>query len=186
MIRKIIKSSHGLAPRIMKLRKGFTLVEIMVSLTIFSVLIVLATSSFVRALRTERQIAAFIAVNSNVGAFLEQIAREMRTGKDFCINGNNCSATSIAFTNADGEKISYCLDDNSIKRSANSSCSSGQSMTGANVLVEYLSFVVSGNRDNDNLPPRITILVGATSNKQYAVSYEVNLQTTVSARLSGG
>lgn len=166
--------------------RGFTILELIVAIAVFSILTTLATGGFVRALKTERQISAYTAVNSNVGLFLEQIAREARTGSNFCINGNSCPSSSIlSFLNASGENVTYCLESGAIKRSIGSGCSSGQNITGDNVSVENLRFILFGNQNGDGYPPRVTILVGATSRLASALSYKVNLQTTVSSRILG-
>ena len=57
---------------------GFTLVELLVAIGVFSILISVAVGTFARALRTQRQTAALIAANSNASLVLEQMAREIR------------------------------------------------------------------------------------------------------------
>ncbi len=71
--------------------KAFTLIELLVSMGIFVVLISIATNAFIISLRSQHAASALIAVNDNLSLVLEQMAREMRTGKGFCsrsiING---------------------------------------------------------------------------------------------------
>jgi prepilin-type N-terminal cleavage/methylation domain-containing protein len=77
-------------------RQGFTLVELLVSIALFSILVSIAAGGFVNALRTERQAAAMMAAESNVSIALEQMAREMRTGYLFCNDiANNGNPTAI-------------------------------------------------------------------------------------------
>ena len=64
--------------------KGFTLVELLVAMALFSILMAIAAGGFVRALRSEREVSAMMAAESNVKLALEQMAREMRTGYLFC------------------------------------------------------------------------------------------------------
>lgn len=181
------KNFYRFPGRLIESHGGFTILEMMVSLAIFSVIIVIAAGGFIRALRTERQVSAYMNVNSSISLFLEQVAREVRTGQDFCVNGNNCASPSdISFLNPSGKRISYCLDRGSIKRSVDSDCGSGQRITGENILVKYLTFVITGNGASDGAPPRVTIILGATSQKQFQLDYELNLQTTVSGRVLGG
>ncbi len=71
-------------------RKGFTLIEMLVAIGIFSIVISIATGGFVSSLRTERQAAALISAQSNASLVLEQMAREIRTSSLFCHDeGNN-------------------------------------------------------------------------------------------------
>jgi prepilin-type N-terminal cleavage/methylation domain-containing protein len=80
-------------------RSGFTLVELLVAIALFSVVVAIATSGFVNALRTQRQVASLISTQSNVTLVLEQMAREVRTGYLFChdygVNNNNAGLPSI-------------------------------------------------------------------------------------------
>jgi len=176
-----------LIPRAKDLCGGFTLIELMVSLGIFSVVMLVATDGFIRSLRAERQASAFSLVNSNLSGVIEQMAKEIRTGKNFCTNGVLCpSSSQLSFVNANNKLATYCLENGSIKKNIGADCSSGQEITGENVSVQYLNFIISGNDDNDGLPPRITILVGANPKNKSASSYVVNLQTTVSSRVIGG
>ncbi len=177
-----------------KNRRGFTLLELMVAMGIFSVVMLIATDGFIVSLRTERQSANFSFINSNLSTVIEQMAKEIRTGRDFCTNGVSCASLSqLSFVNAYNETITYCLKNASIKKNIEvdknnigADCSSGQEITGENVSVQYLNFRISGQENNDGFPPRVTIRIGANSKNKSASFYVVNFQTTVSSRVIGG
>lgn len=63
---------------------GFTLVELLVSIAIFSIVVSIAVGGFVQALRSEHQVAAMVSTESNLGNAFEEMAREIRTGYLFC------------------------------------------------------------------------------------------------------
>ncbi|MBS3903257.1 MAG: type II secretion system protein [Anaplasmataceae bacterium] len=67
-------------------RSGFTLVESLVAVGIFATVISLAAGGFVQALRTQRQLEGVISANSNASLAIEQMSREIRTGRAFCDN----------------------------------------------------------------------------------------------------
>lgn len=165
-------------------RRGFTLLELLVSLGIFASILLIAVGGFVRALRTERQLSQFAAVNGNISLTLEQIAREIRTGMDFCTGGSICPSSDVlSFVNARGETVTYCLDESAIKRIVGSGpCAGGQKITANNIDISNLEFVLSGNSAGDGFPPRVTILLGAAP-IDASVDYVVNIQTTVSSRV---
>lgn len=167
---------------------GFTLIELLVALGVFSVAILLGVGGFARALRSERQISAFSSANNNMVLVLEQIAREARTGVNFCANGSVCGSPSVlSFTSAKGEAVTYCLDKGAIERFVGGgSCGSGQKITSDNVVVGYLTFIISGNQNNDGRAPRITIVTGASPKDSSSASYIVHFQTTVSSRILDG
>lgn len=68
-------------------RRGFTLIEMLVAIAIFTTTISIAVGGFITALRTQRQVSALLAANNNLSLTLEQMAREIRTGYNFCRPG---------------------------------------------------------------------------------------------------
>ena len=165
-------------------RQGFTLVELIVAVGLFSVVTSIAVGGFVSALRTQRQTVGLISANSNASLLMEQMAREIRTGYDFCVNGENCfSSSQLSFKNAHGESVSYRLQGGAVERSVGGNFSP---LTSGNVSIRYLSFVVSGNQSNDALTPRVTISMGVSSKELGVAGSAINLQTTVSARVLDG
>jgi prepilin-type N-terminal cleavage/methylation domain-containing protein len=68
--------------------KGFTLVEIIVSLAIFSVVAVIAVGALVRVTSANRQAQAIQSGVNNISFVLDTISREMRVGSSYtCYNG---------------------------------------------------------------------------------------------------
>ena len=194
------------------MKKGFTLVEVLVAIALFSIIVAISAGGFTIALRTQRQLAALISAQSNVSLAMEQMAREIRTGYLFCHDANNnptcaCANTGtpnscgikngvgnndletadINFFNANGANVVYSLGagTNALMRSDSGTGGISQAITGDTVTVKYLKFVIQGNDEGDNLPPRITILLGvAPSSSDPAIANDVlSLQTTVSARV---
>ncbi len=164
---------------------GFTLVELIVAIGIFSIVTTIAVGGFVSVLRTQRQAAALVSANSNISLIIEQIAREIRTGDNFCVSGYNCSCalnvcTSLQFHNARNEVATYRTDGaGAIERGVGSQF---QKITAQNVNVRYLSFVISGQNPNDGFPPKITISIGVSAKAAGVEANVINLQTTISSR----
>jgi len=176
----------------MKRRGSFTLVEILVAVSLFSVVITLGVGSFIRALQIQRQISALIASENNVTLAMEQMAREMRTGYQFCVDaqGNDltdsrvsCSQSQITFVNAQYETVTYRLENGAIKRGVGVEGGGllGK-ITGDNVTVNYLTFVAFGYHKDDGWDPRITISIGVSPKDPHFSGTVVPLQTTISSR----
>jgi len=209
---------------------GFTIIEIMVAVSMFLILASFAIGGFVRIMRIQRQVSAIVASDSNVNLAIEQMAREMRTGSHFCTQENYWSdcpidaspasnLTSICFLNGLRQTVVYGYDamEKRITRGVSDSGSfitpgeqcdvaaeGAQPITGSNARVEYLLFRLFGHwsSSEDNIPgnatpsevdaitpdypPKITIAVGVTpnTNDPQIGSSVLNLQTTVSARLT--
>ena len=172
-------------------RRGFTLVELLVALSVFSIIISIAVGGFVRALRTQRQTIGLLASNSNASLTIEQMAREIRTGLRFrCGTGNPlCSGvpTVLTFDTVGGNTIWYCLNGAVINRyvgTLGDCMTDGTPITAVNVNVKQLSFRVFFNQryPADLYPARIVISMTVSPLEQGVQGAELNFQTTVSAR----
>ncbi len=193
-------------------KKGFTLIEMLVTVGLFTIIITIAVGGFTNAIRTQSEVASLISAQSNVSIALEQMARQVRTGYLFCnAPGNTFANTNSAapqyangdcgcvyntgdvpgtwtcnaidFYDAEGDHIDYFLQNGALIESSTLSVTP-QSVTGNAVSVKYLQFKLFGQTEGDQWPPRVTISIGiAPSSTDPAVSNDVlNLQTTVSAR----
>jgi type II secretory pathway pseudopilin PulG len=183
------------------MRKGFTLVETLISIGIFMVVVTIAVSAFVSALHTQKEVGTLISTQSNVSLGIEQMAREIRTGYLFCHEVENNTPTStcgcvinadsswtcsaLDYYNSNAEHVDYSSVDGALTRS-DDSANSGNALplTSSNVTVKYLSFRLFGNKEGDGWTPRVTIQLGISpSTTDPAISNTVlNFETTVSAR----
>jgi len=183
-------TSHSSSPTP---RSGFMLVDLLVAIGIFAVVASIASGGFVSALRAQRQISSLMAANSNVALALEQMAREIRTGSYFCVpNTTNCPnfPNELVFINANNELVDYRLAaDGAIEKGVTdpiTGLTTFGKITGSNVNIRYLSFILSGNLSDGALPSRVTIAVGVSAKAAGVSANVINLQTTVSARQSDG
>jgi prepilin-type N-terminal cleavage/methylation domain-containing protein len=163
---------------------GFTLIELIVAIGVFSTVVSIAVGGFVRVLRTQRQVVGLLSANSNASLVIEQMAREIRTGFDFCRNGQVCVGTSeLSFRNAAGERITYRIQNDVVERGVNNTFAA---LTASNVNIRNLVFDLSGQDSNDGFPPRVTISMGVSSKELGVAGTVVNMETTVSARALDG
>lgn len=167
-------------------KNGFTIVELLIAMTLFTALIGITSGVFIQSLRTQRNLTAFIAANSNASLTIEQIAREARTGKDFCVGANSPCVTDagvykeLIFTNAKNEKVKYELSAQAIRRSVNAQ--TPIPITADNVNVQTLSFYMSGNQPGDGKNARITMVLKVGAAGIPFSESVINLQTTVTTR----
>jgi type II secretory pathway pseudopilin PulG len=146
----------------------------LVAIALFSIAVSIAAGGIVRSFRTQRQLVALIAANSNASLTLENMAREMRTAYDFACNDIGC--TALAFTNAGGDRITYSLESGVLMRDTDGKV---EALTASNVEVRNLNFVLL---DAVGFPPRITVSIGVGSPVPGLENTATNIQTTVSSR----
>ncbi len=89
-------------------RKGFTLVELLITVALFTIIIAIAVGTFTNALRTQRQVSSLISAESNVSLSLEQMARDIRTGYLFCNTPGNTDVTDGGGTNPSPGALPGC------------------------------------------------------------------------------
>ena len=169
--------------RSMNKEGGFTLIELIVSFTIFIALISLTTLTFTQTLQTRRVVSDLSASMNNIAFVTEQMAREIRTGTDF---KNIADEGTIRFTNANNEQVSYKKidigkDKHGIGRCVES-CDADRDykvLTSPDVKIDNLKFILKGTERGDGFAPRITIITAVAGPKGISVP----LQTTISARV---
>ncbi len=177
---------------------GFTVLELVVAMGIFITLMGIISGIFVGSIRSQRTLVELIAANDTANLALEQITREIRTGREFCIPASlpatlpgSCSGTLnqsniLAFQNANGATVVYRLENNVIERSENGGAiGTFFSLTGNRVFVEKLQFYIvseSFPARGYEWPPRITITTTIGSPSVNLQNMFTNIQTTVSGR----
>ncbi len=162
-------------------REGFTIIELLISIALFSVVVTIAVGGFTRALRLQRQTQSLLSVNTSLNQALEIFAREVRTGGEF---SNPSGPSTLQFTNARQESVTYLWHDQALWRAVGGS---EKKITSDNVLIVNASFLlVQGSSPlNDGYPPRVTLALKAAPNSSDpAITQDIiQFQTTVSARL---
>ncbi|MEK7507619.1 MAG: type II secretion system protein [Patescibacteria group bacterium] len=164
---------------------GFTLIELLVSVSVFIIIVTIAVGGFVGALRTQRQVAALISANNNVSLAIEQMAREIRTGRNFCdpeCPSRGAGFSELKFYNARGEFITYRKSPGGGATIEKDDGSGFKPITGQNALVWTLDFFLSGQDIDDDWPTRVTIAVSVSAKEHGVKEGAIRLQTTVSSR----
>ncbi len=190
---------------------GFTLIELIVAFGLFSIIMAIASGGFVQVIRSYRIATALMAANDSMALTMEQMAREMRTGYNFCEIADSAEP-KIQFVNANNEVVRYQLNSTAraIERAvSNISAPSGiesrcsdaddiwfgyQKMTADNVGVIKMNIAACGNNISSDVilspcgslttRPRITLAFSITGAEPEVekLGIFIDAQTTVSAR----
>ena len=165
--------------------KGMTIAELMISLGIFSLVATTATAIFVQLIKTSRLITTKSTAIDNLSLTVEQIAREIRTGKSFSKTENkyDVNSTKLIFMNYRDKKVIYeFYTDPTTKTGVITRQVQGEDVnpvpiTASGVSVSGYFFITDfGNQTT----PRITVSSVAKDIKGLILA---RAQTTVGARL---
>ncbi len=162
-------------------RQGFTLVELLIAMTLFITVIGISAGSFVQILRTQRMTVALIAANNNAVLTLEEITREIRTGQHFSMQANG-DTDDFLFTNAQGQTVTYHWDSAAQALEKSIDGVTFKKLTADNVLVTRASFRIFQDPAGKSFPPRITILLAVGATGLPFTTPAINLEMTVSSR----
>ena len=164
-----------------KNKKGFTLVELLVSVAIFSVLILSATGIFVKIMNVQKKALAIQEVQDNISYTMEMISKEIRMMSEIDESTKGQETNTLMFKNSKEKNIVYSLINGQLMRKEETEDS--QAITSSNVTVSDLTFYVN-NWDTINGPqPVITInLVMEISDGNFGKA-QARLQTTLSGRI---
>lgn len=153
--------------------RGFTLVELLVAVTVFSTAITVAAGIFVGGMRTQYQLIREIGVNNSVNLALEQLARDVRTGYLFSTGGD-----TLQFSGRGDRAIVYRKSDTRLVRSVGGA--GEESVTSDNVEIVRLVFSIGTRSDALCDPWAVTVLMDVRPRGSSAITM---VQTTVASRI---
>jgi prepilin-type N-terminal cleavage/methylation domain-containing protein len=159
-------------------KNGYTLIELMVALSIFVTVIVIVLGLFSMAIKGQRKVISQQNVQENASFLMEFMAKEIRMSK---INGSNGTFTTLALTRSDGINVVYNISGGKISR--NDGTRDGQ--VSADEVIVTGSFYIEGVGAGaiDNQQPKVTIVlkIQGVGNKVEEKS-EMHIQYTLSQR----
>jgi prepilin-type N-terminal cleavage/methylation domain-containing protein len=186
-----LKSNHSC--------RGFTLIEILISLVIFSLAIVAISNVYVVGIRSQRTIISGERSIDQSSYALEYISRALRMAKKqtadlpSCLpqDGDNYAITdgglSLRFINSlegfDCQR--FYLDNGQLMQEKGLLTADPQAvaLTSSSLEMTRLMFSVIGNSQSDNLQPRVTISMAIRlKSARQSEDPLIKIQTTVSQR----
>jgi prepilin-type N-terminal cleavage/methylation domain-containing protein len=174
--------------------KGFTLVELMVSIAVFLVIMTISLGSIISILDAGRKARSLKQVMTNLNFAAEVISREVKFGRNYhCgvdtdiprTKSDSCPSgggTAITFTTSEGVETIYRLRGTQIEKSIDSGVSY-IGVTSPDVTVEGLTFYVIGTSPIPNRSqPRVLMIVRGFAGVKPTVQSRFTLQTVMSQR----
>lgn len=196
----------------MIMKKGFTLIEVLVSVAIFSVVMVVALGALLSMSVSNRKAETIKSVINNLNFSLDSMARAIRTGSNYHCGSSgtlttpqDCTVTGanyITFLSAGGQQTYYRLDTNAsvcgqpsgpvgcISRSTDGT--TWLAITAPEVIVRDLStsnsylFYVKGSvpqSSGDTFQPKVNMTLAGYVQVSVSQTSPFNLQTSVTQRV---
>jgi len=182
-------------------KKGFTLMEVLVSVTLFSIIILSATNIFKLAIDAQRNAIATQNVQESLKYFLEVTAKEIRMAQKsegicpqippdeiYFVEKITETKDKLYFKNFDGECVEYFLaaDGTSqrfqIKRQKGSSSIQEDFISPAKININDLHFYLDTGTMSSEKQPRITINLNANALDSEKFESSMTLQTSITSR----
>lgn len=163
--------------------KGYTLIEMLVVVLVFSVVIGSATSVFVSALKVQKYNLSHQQLLNQTSYVAEFMSRSIRMAKKDsmgCIDGSNYqeTASSIKFVTYHNQCWRFYLENGTLKINKDGVV---YELTSDDFTVN--AFAVSVTGDGADLEqPKVTISFNVTGNISTDNKPEINIRTTISQR----
>jgi prepilin-type N-terminal cleavage/methylation domain-containing protein len=187
------------------MQRGFTLIELMVSVTIFIIVMTISLGALFSMSAADRKAESVKTIMNNLSFALDSMTRTIRTGSAYgCPTvGTDCNGgtggSQIVLTAASGQTVSYCLGLSGATTclgatacTAGNTCSilrrygtSGNflQMTAPEVQIANLSFYVLGSVAGDNTQPRVVVTLDGSIDTGDQAPTTFQIQTTATQRL---
>jgi prepilin-type N-terminal cleavage/methylation domain-containing protein len=161
---------------------GFTLLELIVGMGIFSIVLLSVTGIFQQVINAQRRAVGAQNIQENVSYVMEVMAKEIRTAKrnfTTCADvpgGQIFAVTSgtLYLRNQHDECVAYFLENNRIKIARDGV---EQYVTADDVSVDYLNFSLKSDGQ-----PAVTVMLGVSTLDTSATGSDIAAQTTISSR----
>lgn len=167
---------------------GFTLIEILVALGIFSVVISITVGIFVSGSSSQRKILEFYDIQREGNYLMETVSRELRMastisdGTDGNEDQQNNNNSSVEFTNYDNNLTRYCRSDAAGVCTENDSgdyfSRDGKIIISNKVIITDLKFYIS--QTFTQVQPVVTVVMKVKSTGSYGT--EILLQNSIALR----
>lgn len=178
--------------------RGFTLIEMMVSVALFSVVMLVGMSALFTLVAENRRAQALNSVITDLNFTLESIARTIRTGYSYGCNGvtqGSCpeggDRLEVTTVINDAEyRVEYRFREEAgrgfiERRLIEQPSGRGGNwveITSGNVDIEEFNFFVFGSVPGDDYQPRVMIALSGRAERNEAVA-DFSIQTTVTQRV---
>lgn len=174
--------------------KGFTLVELMVAVSLFAIIMTISMGSILSVFDANKKSQTLRTVMDNLNFTMEAMTRTIRFGGTYHCDSTqgditlprDCAdgATSLALKASDGTRVVYKLSGTRIARSINGGAD--YYLTSNDMAIQNLTFRVFGSppysSGGDLFQPQVIIVIKGFAGTKTTSQSSFSLETTVSQR----
>lgn len=171
-----------------KKRKGFTLIELVVSLGLFSIVVLLASGAYLVMVHLNQKAQATTIGINNISFALDSMMRSIRNGHNYTCGGPpRCDpSTSFAFIDATGKTVQYNRPNpggaNNGFIQQNIAGVTAEMTDKTTVNVKSLNFYLSGAAVGDTDPPYVTVIVTGSVSSIAGKTEDFSIETSATMR----
>ena len=200
--KKFSKKKEFTPPTFAKKVGGFTLIEMMVSLGIFTIVLSVSIGALLSMVSSNRKTQSLRSAMDNLNLAMEEMSRNITQGRKYHCGADAFSypvlniedelpcpsgtTTFLAIEDHGGElsvdtdQFVYRLNSGRLEKSVDSG-SSFKAVTAPSIDIDHLMFYVFDN-DAPNEVPRVVITIGGTAGNKEGTQSSFNIQTAVTQR----
>jgi len=172
-------------PRSYHYSKGFSLVEILVSVAVFSVVVIAGTAAILAVIDANQKSQSLNSVMTNLNVALESMAREIRVGKNYaCVTGHGIESdcTMISFTPDIGVgPIYYEFVSTGIQKRVGSDTATPLRMTATEVNLTDVHFKIRKSTDG-TFQDKVFLTISGYAQAKIQTKTNFYIQTLMSKR----
>ena len=186
--------------------RGFTLIEVLVSVSIFAMVMLIATGAVFTIVESNKKTHSLKSVMTNLNFALEAMARDMRVGYYYSCVGSTASpitdsgdcwpAGDVVFRykanrdiDEDGfynssdlnDRVEYSLSSERLMKQVYGNAQQAVQVTAEEIHIQSLRFYLIGSASDDGRQPKVLITLQGYAGSGSTRS-DFNIQTTVSQR----
>ena len=188
------------------MKKGFTLVEMLISVSIFSIVMLASVGAVFSIVAANQQAHSIKSVMTNLDFALQSMTRDIRLGSRYACGVSvplnsmqDCPTGDVVFRfkanrdmNGDGnyvvsdnyDQVEYSLVNGQIQKKIYDTTTTYFPITAPEVHITSLKFYASGSGSGDGKQPKVVMVIQGYSgvNGSGSTQSNFNIQTTVTQR----
>lgn len=174
-------------------QRGFTLIELMVSVALFTVVMTVSVGTLLALVAANQKAQSMKSVVNNLNFALDSISRTIRTGHSYYCDNNvpstlplttaDCAngARILVLTDDHGKRLAYRKSGTALERKVGTD--GWVALTAPEVVIDSMLFYVTGSTAGDGVQPTATLSIRGHAGTKETTDSAFNVETTVTQRV---